>query len=107
MRVHRELGNGFLEAVYQEALALEFDLSELPYRAQVRLPLSYRGQALATYYVADFLCFECVLVELKATSGLTSADDAQLINYLKSTGHRIGLLLNFGTPSVQHRRLVF
>ncbi|MEO0588260.1 MAG: GxxExxY protein [Planctomycetota bacterium] len=107
MRVHRELGPGFLEAVYQEALEIELRQQSVPYESQINLPIQYRGHPLKTTYRADLRCYEAVIVELKATSGLTGTDDAQLINYLKCTGHKTGLLINFGTPSLQHRRLVY
>lgn len=107
MEVHRELGHGFLEAVYQTALALEFTERGIPFRAEVELPVYYKGQRLACGYRADFVCYEDVLVETKAISALTSADHAQLINYLKATRHRRGLLFNFGAPSLETKRLVF
>jgi GxxExxY protein len=107
MEVHRELGHGFLEAVYQNALALEFAERGIPFRAEVELPIFYKGKRLACGYRADFICFEDILVETKALSGLTSADHAQVINYLKATRHRRGLLFNFGATSLETKRLVF
>jgi GxxExxY protein len=107
MEVHRELGHGFLEAVYQTAPALEFTERGIPFRAEVELPVYYKGKRLACGYRADFVCYEDVLVETKAISALTSADHAQLINYLKATRHRRGLLFNFGAPSLETNRLVF
>jgi GxxExxY protein len=107
MEVHRELGHGFLEAVYRAALAREFTNRGIPFRAEVELPVFYKGDRLACGYRADFICFEDVLLETKALSSLTSADDAQVLNYLKATRHQRGLLINFGAPSLQTKRLVF
>ena len=106
MEVHRELGFGFLEAVYQCALALEFQDRQIPFRAEVPLPVHYKGNLLSCGYRADFICYEDFLVETKAIAKLTRADDAQLINELKATGLQPGLLLNFGAPSLQFKRLV-
>jgi GxxExxY protein len=107
MEVHRELGRGFLELVYQTALALEFQEREVPFKAEIALPIRYKGKSLTCTYRADFICFESVIVETKAISKLTGADEAQLINELKATGFHRGLLLNFGTASLEHKRLVF
>ena len=107
MEVHRELGRGFLELVYQTALALEFQERGIPFKVEVALPIRYKSKLLTCSYRADFICFENVLVETKAISKLSAADDAQLINELKATGLHRGLLLNFGGPSLEHKRLVF
>lgn len=106
MEVHRELGFGFLELVYQTALALEFQERGLPFKAEVALPVRYKGKLLTCGYRADFVCFENFLVETKAISKLTSADDAQLLNELKATGYERGLLLNFGSRSLEFKRVV-
>ena len=106
MEVHNQLGCGFLEAVYQEALALEFAAQNVPYRREVELPVYYKNQKLNTTYRADFLCFDCVIVELKALSKLSGTEEAQLINYLKASGHQVGLVLNFGAPSLEYKRFV-
>jgi GxxExxY protein len=106
MEVHRELGCGFLEAVYQCALALEFQQQSIPFKAEVALPIRYKGKLLTCGYRADFICFEDLLVETKATAELPRVDDAQVINELKATGLERGLLLNFGGPSLQLKRLV-
>lgn len=107
MEVHRQLGHGFLEAVYQEALALELALQGIPYEREVVLPIHYKGQRLNTGYRADFLCFDAAIVELKATAALTGRDEAQLLNYLKASGKQKGLLLNFGGKSLEYKRMVF
>jgi GxxExxY protein len=107
MEVHRELGRGFLELVYQTALALEFQERTIPFKAEVALPIRYKGKLLTCGYRADFVCFENIIIETKAISKLTGADEAQLINELKATGLRRGLLLNFGAASLEHKRLVF
>jgi GxxExxY protein len=106
MEVHRELGRGFLELVYQTAPALEFRERGVPYAAEVILPINYKSKLLTCVYRSDFICFNSVIVETKAIAQLTSADDAQLINQLKATGFHRGILLNFGAPSLEHRRLV-
>lgn len=80
MAVHRELGNGFLEAVYQEALAIEFTHSKIPFVKEQKFPIAYRGQKLVTYYQADFVCNESIIVELKAVGEISGVHEAQLIN---------------------------
>ena len=106
MAVHRELGNGFLEAVYQEALELEFRHAGVPFLREVELPVRYRGALLNTSYRADFLCFEEIVVELKAIERMTSREESQLLNYLKASGKGKGLLLNFGSRSLDYKRMV-
>ena len=107
MEVHRQLGRGFLELVYQTALALEFQERGIAFQAEVALPIRYKSKLLTCAYRADFVCFDSIIVETKAISNLTSADEAQLINELKSTGLHRGLLLNFGAASLEHKRMVF
>ena len=106
MEVHRELGGGFLEAVYQEALDLELQARSIPHQREVELPVFYKGQRLACEYRADFMCFESVVVELKAVTELGRVHEAQVFNYLKATGLEIGLLLNFGRQSLQYKRFI-
>lgn len=107
MFVHRELGHGFLEAVYQEAMAVQFTHCGVPFAREVELPILFRGQRLNTGYRADFLCFDDVIVELKALDRLTAREESQVINYLKASGRQRGLLLNFGGRSLEHKRLVW
>ena len=104
MEVHRELGSGFLEAVYQKALALEFIARGISHRSEVELPVSYKGQRLDVSYRADFICYDTIVVELKALARLSGVEESQLINYLKATGIETGLLVNFGAKSLEYRR---
>jgi GxxExxY protein len=107
MEVHRELGHGFLEPVYQAALAIEFKERNIPFVAEAPLSVRYKGKTLTCTYRADFICNSNIIVETKAIAKLTGADEAQLLNEPKATGHRRGLLINFGAPSLEHKRLVF
>lgn len=105
--VYREKGPGYVEPVYQECLELELGLQGIPFDAQRRLALSYKGVALRQGYVPDLVCFDIIIVELKAVSALTDEHRAQVHNYLKATGYRLGLLVNFGHfPKVQIERIV-
>ena len=105
--VYKEKGCGFLEAVYQECLEVELGLREIVAEPLVQLPLFYKGRPLKKTYQADFICFDKVLVELKAVSHLTDEHRAQVQNYLHATNLRVGLLVNFGHhPKVEHERFV-
>jgi GxxExxY protein len=106
MEVHRELGCGFLEAVYQEALEIELGEPGVPFRRQAELPIRYKGRGLKKTYCADLITHDTVVVELKALAKLSGAEEAQVINYLKATGLGVGLLLNFGACSLEYRRFV-
>lgn len=107
MEVHRQLGHGFLEAVYQEAAVIEFPLKQIPFEREVALPVKYKDIVLPVQYRADFVCFSEIIVEFKALSRLSNVEEAQLLNYLKATGLKRGLLVNFGAPSLQCKRLVW
>lgn len=107
MEIHRQLGPGFLEAVYQEAAVIEFTHRQIPFEHEVSLPVRYKGILLSTHYRADFVCFADIIVEFKALSQITSVHESQVLNYLKATGYRRGLLFNFGAPRLQYKRLVW
>ena len=105
--VHKEKGNGFLEAVYQECLSLEFNRQGIAFIEKPKLRLEYKGQELRQTYEPDFLCFDEILVEIKAVKQLTDEHRAQAVNYLKSTGKQLALLINFGShPLIEHERFV-
>jgi GxxExxY protein len=106
MEVHRELGPGFLEGVYQDAMEIELAKRNVPFRREHPAQVNYKGVVLGTAYRADFLCFESVLVELKAVKALSGVEEAQLIHYLKATGLSRGLLINFGAARLEYKRLV-
>lgn len=105
--VYKEKGNGFLEQVYQECLEMELSLQGIPFSAQAALRLRYKGRELKLRYVPDLVCYEKIIVELKAASQLTDEHRAQVLNYLKATGYRVGLLMNFGHyPKLEYERLI-
>jgi GxxExxY protein len=105
--VYKQKGCGFLEAVFQECLEIEFQLRGIPGRAQVPLALEYKGRPLVHTYVPDFVCYDRVIVELKAVSNLVDEHRAQMQNYLHASGLKVGLLVNFGHyPKVEHERFV-
>ena len=106
MTVHRALGCGFLEAVSREALTIELQERGIPFVREARLAVRYRNRVLPVSYTVDFICYDQVLVELKALHAIGPLEVAQLINYLRVAGRSRGLLLNFGATSLQHKRLV-
>ncbi|MEN9876293.1 MAG: hypothetical protein RLZZ529_1290 [Bacteroidota bacterium] len=106
MKVHRALGPGFLEAVYEEVVEKEFIIQKIPYKRQVQLNLYYEGVQLKKQYRADFVCYDSIIVELKAVTQIPSVFYAQLQNYLKCTNMELGLLINFSTPSLTYKRIV-
>jgi GxxExxY protein len=97
--VNRVMGRGFLEAVYQECLALEFSARGIPFREMPAVALSYKAAVLRQTYVPDFVCFEAIIVELKAAREIAVEHRAQVLNYLRATGLPVGLLVNFGGAS--------
>ena len=105
MEVHKELGNGFLEAVYQEALSIEFENQGIPYEREKLLPVTYKGKQLNKEYYADFVCYGKIIVELKAVAIVSAAHKAQVINYLRASKNQIGLLVNFGCNSLKWERI--
>ncbi len=107
MAVHRELGCGFLEAVYQEAMEMELADRKIPFTAQKEIQILFKNKPLKKVYVADFIILDKIIVELKASNGLTTIDDAQIINYPKATGLKVGVLINFGKDSLEWKRKVF
>ena len=105
--VYKEKGCGFLEAVYQECLSLELTSRNIPFETQPALTLAYKGQDLKQIYRPDFVCFGSIIVEIKAVTGLRDEHRAQLFNYLKATGLKLGLLVNFGHhPRLEYERIV-
>ena len=107
IEVQKKLGPGFLEAVYQEALEIEFGLRGIPFASQKNLTVRYKGVVLRKEYCADFVCYGKIIVELKALSKLSGTDEAQLINYLRATGLEVGVLINFGSsPRLDWKRFV-
>ncbi|MDR1964634.1 MAG: GxxExxY protein [Planctomycetaceae bacterium] len=106
--VYRQMGSGFLEEVYQECLEREFKIRDIPFEPQKHLTLFYKGEPLNKTYIPDFVCYEKIIVELKAVKELTNDHQAQILNYLKATQFKLGLLVNFGSqPTVTIERLVF
>ena len=106
IEVHRHLGSGFLEAVYQAALEIELRRRQIPFVREAPLSIAYKGVTLACGYKADFVCFGEIIVELKVLPRLSNVEQAQLLNYLKATGLRRGLLINFGGQRIETKRLV-
>ena len=106
MKVHSVLGSGFLEAVYQEALEMEFSKNNIPFKRQVKLSLVYDGIKLKKYYIADFVCYDNIIVEIKAAISLHPNMLKQTKNYLKATNKRLGLLVNFGEKSLNYKRIL-
>jgi GxxExxY protein len=106
MEVHRELGNGFLEGVYQDALEIEFERRSIPFQREQSVAVLYKGVTLGTPYRADFVCHGSIIVELKAIKTLTDTESAQVLHYLKATGFERALLINFATPRLDYKRLI-
>jgi GxxExxY protein len=105
--VYKEKGNGFVEPVYQECMELELGFQKIPFSSQSVLRLTYKGVQLNQRYIPDFLCHDKIIVELKAVKQLTDEHRAQVLNYLKATGLRLGLLANFGHyPKLEYERII-
>lgn len=104
--VQNQLGAGFLESVYQEALSYEFKIQGIPYKKEKKLEVFYKNQKLDKFYIADFICFDKIIIETKAMDGIVDEHIAQVLNYLKATQMRVGLIINFGTPKVQVKRII-
>lgn len=106
MEVHKKLGTGFLESVYSEALEIEFKTAGIPYEKEKKLPVFYDDKPLNKYFRADFVCYDSIIIELKATKYLVEADRQQTLNNIKATKFKLGLLINFGTSSLTYKRIV-
>lgn len=107
MEIHRELGPGFLEAIYEEVMADELETGKIAFENQVKLNIYYKEKKLKKQYQADFIVDRKIVVELKGITRLTDIDEAQMINYLKATGLKVGLLVNFGGKSLEWKRIVY
>jgi GxxExxY protein len=108
MEVYNNLGPGFLEAVYQEAMEIETAARKIPTLPEQKLFIDYKGSPLKKFYEADLICFEKIIVEIKALDKLSSREEAQILNYLKATGMKVGVLVNFGAhQNLEWKRLVF
>lgn len=107
MAVHNELGHGFLEAVYQDALEIEFRKQGISYEREKKLDIYYSGEKLSSFYRPDFICFDEVVVEIKALSKMSGAEDGQIINQLRASRLHKALLINFGQPKLDYKRMVF
>jgi GxxExxY protein len=106
MEVHKKLGSGFLESVYSEALELEFNNAAISYEMEKKLPVYYDDKPLRKFFRADFVCFDSIIIELKATKFLIEADKKQTLNNVKATNFRLGILVNFGEPSLKYYRVI-
>ena len=104
MEVHRTLGQGFLESVYQEALEIEMSKREIPFSSQTKIQIHYKDIPMEHYFVADFVCYDKIIVELKSVSTVLPEHEAQIINYLRATGFKLGILLNFNEESLYYKR---
>ena len=107
MEVHRELGRGFKEAVYKEALELEFNSQHIPYQREKLFSIQYKGKVLNHRYPADFIVYNKMVLEIKATSYMVDAFVSQTINYLKVSGLQLGIIVNFGQQSLSYKRIIF
>jgi len=106
IEVHKTIGCGFLEPVYQESLGIEFGLQQIPFQQQVPITIHYKDRLLEKFYIADFFVFEKIIVEIKAVQQINSEHVAQVINYLKATDIRLGILINFGAKNLEWKRII-
>ena len=106
MEVHKHLGHGFLEGVYQDALEIEFEDSNIPFYWEHQIEISYKAKPISHFYIADFLVYDKIIIELKSVTELSNNHTAQVINYLKATNHKLGILVNFGSKSLEYKRIV-
>ncbi len=106
MAVHTELGHGFLEGIYGDALEHEFSLRGIPYQRERKIDVYYKNYKLPHQYYADFLCYDSIIVELKATDGIASEHRAQVLNYMNATHYSKALLINFGEPRLRYERFI-
>nr|AXS01233.1 hypothetical protein [uncultured bacterium] len=106
IEVHKELGYGFLEAVYQEALEKEFISRNITYKREPILTIFYKNEPLNKFYIPDFICYDKIIVELKASSTSVTEHEGQVINYLSATKLNLGLIINFGKTSLEHKRII-
>jgi GxxExxY protein len=101
MEVHKELGKGFLESVYQEAFEIEMSSLQIPFSKEVPLNIKYKNRNLAKYFVADFVCYGKIIIELKSINDLSLEHTSQVFNYLRATDMKLGIIFNFGAKSLQ------
>ena len=106
MEVHKKLGPGFLESVYSEALELEFRNGNIPYEKEIKLPVYYDGLPMKKYFRADFICYNSIIIELKAIKHIMESDKRQTLNNVKATNNKLGILINFGEASLKYYRLL-
>jgi len=106
MEVHKNLGPGFLEPVYQEALKIEMEERNIPFIKEALLDIFYKGKIMDKRYLADFICYKEIIIELKACEKLIPSHISQVVNYLKATDKPLGLLINFGSKSLQYKRVI-
>ncbi len=104
--VHNNLGKGFLEIVYKDALEIEFKKSKIPYQREVKYLVNYKGVTLPHHFYADFVVYDGIILEVKATSGIIDEFVAQTINYLKVSQNKLGLIINFGTNRIETKRII-
>ena len=105
LEVHNTIGCGFTEPIYQDAFEIELQERGIPYQREKVLPITYKGKQLNKYFRVDFVCYDKIIVELKAATAFTEEHYSQVYNYLKASGHKVGLLINFGKKSLEYKRI--